>query len=133
MIVADTNIMAYLALPSPYTDLAIRLLRKSPEWAAPMLWRSEFRNVLALHMRKGLLTLPQALALQQQMEERMAGREFTPSSAKVLRLVEESACSAYDCEFVALAEELETHLITLDKKLLRSFPDKCVSLHDAVQ
>ncbi len=35
-----------------------------------------------------------------------------------------TGCSAYDCEFVALAIKLNTHLVTMDKKLLRAFP-KC--------
>lgn len=59
MIVVDTNIIAYLYLPHDCTDAAERLLIKQPEWAAPLLWRSEFRNVLALYLRKGVLTFDQ--------------------------------------------------------------------------
>ncbi len=52
MIVADSNIIAYLYLPSDYTGLAERLLEKDPYWVAPMLWRSELRNVLAAYLRR---------------------------------------------------------------------------------
>lgn len=57
MIVADTNLITYLLLPTPMTAAAETLYRDDPEWAAPLLWRSELRNVLALYLRKGLLPL----------------------------------------------------------------------------
>lgn len=52
----------------------------------------------------------------------MQGREFAPDTKDVLRLVEESHCSAYDCEFVALAHSLGVPLVTSDGKVLREFP-----------
>ena len=51
MIVVDTNVIAYLFLPGEYTPLAERLLQKDPDWVAPVLWRSELRNVFALYVR----------------------------------------------------------------------------------
>ena len=61
MIVVDTNIIAYLTLPSPYTDAAERLLQRDQDWIAPVIWRSEFRNVLATAMRQEVVSLEQAL------------------------------------------------------------------------
>jgi predicted nucleic acid-binding protein len=46
-----------------------------------------------------------------------------------MELVRHSDCSAYDCEFVALAMMLETKLFTMDKQLLRSFPEYAFPLH----
>ena len=46
MIVVDTNVIGYLFLSSDQSVLAERALQKDNEWAAPILWRSEFRNVL---------------------------------------------------------------------------------------
>jgi predicted nucleic acid-binding protein len=40
----------------------------------------------------------------------------------VLELVKESHCSAYDCEFVALAETLGVTVVTMDAKLIKAFP-----------
>ena len=40
----------------------------------------------------------------------------------ILDLVASSTCSAYDCEFVALAQELGVPLVTTDKQILRDFP-----------
>lgn len=132
MIVVDTNILAYFYLPTPETPLAERLLRADPEWAAPVLWRSEFRSVLALYLRKGLLDFDRAYALQREAEDLMAGREYHVDSYEVLRLVRESPCSAYDCEFVVLAEHLGCRLVTADRAVLRSFPSVAVSLRHAV-
>jgi predicted nucleic acid-binding protein len=52
MIVVDTNILAYLYLPTAFSEQAELLLMRQPKWIAPVLWRSEFRNVLALYLRK---------------------------------------------------------------------------------
>jgi predicted nucleic acid-binding protein len=132
VIVADTNVVAYLVLPSPHTALAERLFLADPEWVAPLLWRSEMRNVLALYLRKSLVTLEQAVALQQEAEEILRGREYEIGSDEVLDLVARSSCSAYDCEFVALARNLGVPLATMDRKLVAAFPDTAVLLGDAV-
>ena len=132
MIVVDTNVISYLYLPSNRSADAERLLIQQPEWVAPLLWRSELRNVLALYIRKGQLTFDQAYSIQSEAEMLLSGREFEIASFDVLRLVEKSNCSAYDCEFVALAMQLQTTLVTADKKLLNTFPEIALNLADAV-
>lgn len=123
MIVVDTNAIAALLLNSEATPAAEALLEQDPEWAAPILWRSEFRNVLVGYIRAGRLSRVDAVALAERAERLMQGREFPTSSRSVLSLAHESSCSAYDCEFVALAQDLIVPLYTRDKQLLRSFPD----------
>jgi len=44
-------------------------------------------------------------------------------SEDVLRLAASSGCSAYDCAFVAAAQQLGVPLITADQALLNAFPD----------
>jgi predicted nucleic acid-binding protein len=122
MIVVDSNVLAYLYLPSEFTASAELLLAKEPHWAAPTLWRSEFRNVLALYMRKKLLTLDEAYIIYTEAESLLAGSEFETPTLDVLRLIETSECSAYDCEFVSLAQQQKTVLVTQDKKVLKQFP-----------
>ena len=131
MIVVDSNVLAYLYLPGEFTEAAEVLLGREPEWAAPILWRSEFRNILAGYLRRKSLSFEQAVALQEEAEDLLAGREYEVDSKSVLELVRDSDCSAYDCEFVALAERLGTKLVTMDKKLLKAFPDRAVAL-DAI-
>jgi predicted nucleic acid-binding protein len=122
MIVVDTNVLAYLWLPGERTAHAERLLRTDPDWNAPLLWRSEFRNVLAGCLGRGDVSLQTALQIVDEAETQMRGREYSVPSAQVLARVEGSECSAYDCEFVVLAEELGVPLFTADEGLLRSFP-----------
>jgi predicted nucleic acid-binding protein len=124
----DTNVLAYLWLPGDRTAQAERLLRSDSDWNAPLLWRSEFRNVLAGSLRRGDVSLGTALQIADEAEGQMRGREFSVPSAQVLARVEASDCSAYDCEFVVLAEELGVKLVTSDEKLLRSFPRVAMKL-----
>ncbi len=132
MIVVDSNILAYLYLPSELSAQAEQLLAQEPHWAAPVLWRSELRNVLALYIRKEILTLEQAYAIQTEAEALLNGTEYEVPSLDVLRLVESSACSAYDCEFVALAKRLNVKLVTADKKVLKEFPTVAMTLAQAL-
>lgn len=122
MIVVDTNILAYLYLPTDLSASAESLLATDPDWAVPVLWRSEFRNILAGYMRRGSLSFEAGLAIQMEAESLIAGAEYEVSSRAVLELVRDSDCSAYDCEFVALARSLGVRLVTADKKLVRAFP-----------
>jgi len=130
MIVVDTNIIAYLYLPGDFTARAEGLLENDPEWAAPVLWRSEFRNILAGYMRRKSLHYEVARNLLREAESLMAGAEYEVDSSRVLELVRDSDCSAYDCEFVALAMSLGVTLVTMDTKLLRAFPKVAVALAD---
>ncbi len=133
MIVADTNIISYLLLPTPYSDSVDKLYKLDSEWVAPTLWKSEFRNVLALYLRKKIITFEQALQLQETAESTMANNEFDVSSAQVLSLVAKSNCSSYDCEFVALAQHLNISLVTQDKKVLREFSSISISVSDFIK
>ena len=129
MIVVDTNVLAYLLLPGPKTSLAEALLLDHPQWAAPPLWRSEWRNVLATYLRRDLLNLPAALALVQKAEAILSAHEEPVSSEQVLTLASSSRCSAYDCEFVAAAQQLGVPLVTEDQKILAAFPVEARPLH----
>ena len=128
MIVVDSNVVAYLYLPGEHTENAERLLARDSDWAVPLLWRSEFRNILAGCLRRKLLTFSASLDLQAEAESLLAGAEHDVDSRFVLELVRDSTCSAYDCEHVALAMTLGVKLVTMDAKLRRAFPALTVSL-----
>ena len=127
MIVADTNIIAYLFLESEHTQKARQWLAMDSEWHVPPLWQSEFMNILALYMRKELLTLKQAIAIQEQAASRLSQYEHQPLAKDVLTLAKQSGGTAYDCEFVATARALGCSLLTADKPLLRAFPNITVA------
>jgi predicted nucleic acid-binding protein len=106
---------------------------KDADWIVPLLWRSEFRNALAGAIRQNLITLGVAREIIDTAESHFITREFVVSSHSVLDLVANSTCSAYDCEFVALAEEQQVPLITLDRQILHEFPEVAISLNKFVR
>jgi predicted nucleic acid-binding protein len=128
VIVVDTNVLAHLYLPTEHTADAEALLQRDPDWAAPLLWRSEFRSVLAGYMRRKAVTFDEARKLQAEAESLLAGNEFEVDSPRVLELVRDSDCSAYDCEFVALAMGLGVKLVTHDARLRKAFPKHTLPL-----
>ena len=128
MIVVDTNIVAYLYLESELTTRAEALLASDPEWAVPVLWRSEFRNILAGALRRKALSFDEVRNVLTEAESLLAGCEHEVGSQQVLELVRDSNCSAYDCEFIALATQMNVKLVTMDGKLLKAFPKLAVPL-----
>ena len=130
MITVDTNIICYRWMHSNQSAPLDQVLLKDPDWIAPLLWRSEFRNVLAGAMRNRRISPDNALDILERAEASMLGREFLVSSRTILRLVQSSRCSAYDCEFVALAQEQGVSLLTADRQILRAFPKLTVSLEN---
>ena len=128
MIVVDTNIIAYLYLQGGYSKQAEELLLADADWAAPILWRSEFQNVLALYIRIGVLSVADALSIMHEARRQMEGKEYDVAPSLVLHLVGKSTCSAYDCEFVALARNLAVPLVTADQQILKQFPQLAVSI-----
>ena len=122
MIVVDTNVIGYLFLSSERFDQAEQVLVKDPHWAAPLLWKSELRNVLATYVNQTLICLEDAIQIISEAENLMQDSKYEIASDQVLRLAKQSRCSAYDCEFVALAMALNVPLVTVDKKVLAQFP-----------
>ncbi len=132
MIVADTNLIVYLFINGDKTPLAQEVLTKDPHWIVPPLWQSEFRNVLAGYIRRGM-KLAQAKRIMEEALSTFGGREVAPSSENILDLIAKSDCSAYDCEFIALAAQLNVPLVTADRQLLSQFPKSAKSLEDFVK
>ena len=132
MIVVDTNIICYFYLEEQYAEQTNKLLQLDPDWIVPVLWHSEFMNVLALYLQKKLLTFDKALEILAAAEYQMQDNEFMPSSISIMQLVNTSNCSAYDCEFVALAQEMNLNLLTADKRILKEFPKTAISLTDFI-
>jgi predicted nucleic acid-binding protein len=128
LIVADTNLIVYFLLEGSFTREARAVYQKDPEWIAPLLWRSEFRNVLIQSLRHRLLGLDEILRVMSRAEALMKGNGYQIDSSRVLRLAAESGCSAYDCEFVALAVDLNVPLVTSDEALIRKFKPTAVSM-----
>ncbi len=127
MIVVDSNIIAYLMIPSDRTKEIEKLLLKDSEWIAPLLWRSEFRNILTLYMKQSQMSLILAEQTIARAENLLSEREYGVLSSDVLALTYEKSLSAYDAEYVVLAINFGVPLITVDKKLLKEASEYAVS------
>jgi predicted nucleic acid-binding protein len=127
MIVADTNLLIYLYVQGQRTEESEAVLQRDALWAVPLLWRSEFRNSLIGLVRAHALHLDDALTMIDEAERWLTGREYSVLSRQVLTLASRSGCSAYDCEFVALAQDLEVPLVTTDRQVLRAFTTVAIS------
>lgn len=128
MIAVDANILAYLSLPGEFAQLANAAYEKDLHWIAPLLWQSEFRNILAAYLRRNLIDLKTAHRSMDYMLDLMRQTEFAVPSSHVLDLVVSSKCSSYDCEYVALAQQYDVPLVTMDKQILQQFPKVAIRL-----
>ncbi len=82
---------------------------------------------MTVFARRGDLSFDRALAAAELAESLMVGAEFAVASAPVLELARDSGCSAYDCEFVALARQERIPLLTTDLRILDAFPKEALS------
>lgn len=128
MIVVDSNVVAYYWINGPLTATARQVWKKDADWHVPLLWRSELRSILTGYLRDGTLDATQIAQVMAAAEATFADREHLVSSEKVFAIVGESKLSAYDAEFVALAEVLAVPLVTADKAVLRAFPDRALTM-----
>jgi len=133
VICVDTNIICYRYMASPFSAAADAAWAKDPDWIVPILWRSEFRNAMARSIRQRSLTVEEASAIANLAEATLDRKEFTISTSAVLQLVSRSNCSAYDCEFVALAHANGVRLLTIDRQILHEFTEVAVSLNKFVR
>ena len=130
MIVVDNDVISYFWLEAGRTEAARRARERDADWHAPRLWRSEFRNVLYQHIAHRGLPLADALRIVETVEADMEGATYSVASTDVLKLAEGAGHPTYDCEYVALAQELSVTLVTGDQAVVDLFPDTAVLLED---
>jgi predicted nucleic acid-binding protein len=132
MIVVDNDVISYfwIRMDTERAPLAQDVRARDPDWVAPRVWRSEFRNVLRSYMAGDYMTLAEAVEYARMAEEDLHGSTRPVSTRRVLQLVDETDHSAYDCEYVALAQELGVTLVTGDRAVADLFPDTAVLLED---
>ena len=130
MIVADTNLISYLLIDGEQTESARKVWNRDPDWAMPLLWRSEFLNVLVVARRAGALDRQQVVETWRRSTLFMNATELEPDGGKVLDIALDRGVSAYDAQFVAVATELKVPLVTADKRILARCDDIAVSIKD---
>jgi predicted nucleic acid-binding protein len=119
MIVADTNLIAYLLIPGDQTNLVQQFYLVEPEWLAPLLWRSELINVVTTYIRLGRLEKAIGIEIVRRAEQLMEGNSYLVGADDILAVAARTGCSGYDSEFISLAENLNLPLVTFDKRILQ--------------
>jgi predicted nucleic acid-binding protein len=130
MIVSDTNLVAYLVIAGAHTSVARAVYCKDAHWVLPPLWRSEFLSVLAVAVRAKALTEAQGRAAWRSATDTFGASEREPNALLALSLAIQTGISAYDAQFVALAQALGTVLVTADRQLVRRCPESAVLMTD---
>ena len=124
MIVVDTNVIHDCWVRGQNTEVAQAVRRKGPDWHAPIFWRSELCNVLTAYLRRRLMSRIQIAEILRIADRAFVESEHIVGDDLVLDVVESSALTAYDAEFVALADALSVPLVTADKAVLKAFPNR---------
>jgi predicted nucleic acid-binding protein len=58
-----------------------------------------------------------------------SGKLYHRSTRQIINF----CCSAYDCEFVALVQDIGVPLVTVDRQVLRAFPNVAISLDEFIE
>ena len=128
MIVADTNLIAYLLIAGPFSAAAQRVWDRDSHWISPLIWHSELLNVLATSVREGHMAKEKAQEVWAHAPAFIRDAEVPP--LEVLDLSISSRFATFDCFYVVLARKFNASLVTADKKLLQRFNDVAVSIED---
>ena len=126
MIVVDTNLLAYLLLPTTHAVQAAAVLLKDPDWVAPALIHSEFRNVLleAVHPQGDRNQRCPCPAGPGDGGYHRAGRRGGRPGDAVLGARERM--QHLRLRIRELARTLRAPLVTADRLVLGAFPDTAV-------
>jgi predicted nucleic acid-binding protein len=128
VIVADANILIYLMAQLAQSDLALQAYQRDPDWVAPDIWRHEFANVLVTFVRTGALDLHRAIRLMEEAEEAMDRHTFSMDLRESMALANRLGLSAYDAQYVLLAQNLGVLCVTEDQRILARAKGTAVSL-----
>jgi len=130
MIVADATLIIHFSMPGSKTEHAEAVRRKDPTWAAPPLWEYEVLNVIWTYVHFKDLPLTQALEHWEVAQDLIGERTYQMAPTEVLRLAAQSGHSAYDCQYVAVAQQLDAWFVTSDADVLATFPETAISPDD---
>ncbi|MDD5309824.1 MAG: type II toxin-antitoxin system VapC family toxin [Deltaproteobacteria bacterium] len=130
MIVADTNLVAYLVIDGERTEAARRVRMRDADWRLPPLWRSEFLNVLATSVRASVIDQDAALRAWEIALDLFGSCEAEPGGTEVLKTALRYGISAYDAQFARLAEHLGVTLVSGDKRLCGACASFAVSIEE---
>jgi predicted nucleic acid-binding protein len=133
VIVVDAHVVVYSVVESEDSASARRVALKDPKWLVPPLWRYEVTSALASFVRNRVMTRDDAVRALAEAAELVAGRESPVDQARALRAALDFGISAYDAQYIALAQERAIACVTSDGPLARRAVGVAVLLNEFVQ
>lgn len=133
MIIVDTCIIVYLFNESDLTHFAFEVLDIDPHWFVPTLWQEEYANLIAKTAK--LLKVADNEVVDNFLKtfEQIQPRSKKVDVIEALKLSLKMDISVYDAHFIVLAAEMNTHLITEDRELIKKCPDIAISLKNYIK
>lgn len=130
-IVIDASVALKWVFEEPGTEPALALRGK--QLIAPAIWLAEAANALWRHVKLGETTAAEALARMDELAEApVATLPIEPHVARALTLATELSHPVYDCLYLALAINYDTHVITDDRRFAAAVTNR-PDLADRVQ
>jgi predicted nucleic acid-binding protein len=128
MIVVDANVVAHFFIEGAKTAQARKVRERDSHWIVPEIWRHEFLNILVSSCLFAKLPRSTASRVWSDAEELLRGSIYEPGMKDVLSVAVERSTTAYDAEYVVLAQAKGVKCVTEDVPLLKAFPQTAVSM-----
>ncbi len=132
MIVVDANVLAYSIIEGSLTPLALQVRDRDPYWRLPSLWRHEILNIFTTYVRQGGLTKEKAAKALEDVYAHFLPNEVELGPIETLEIALHYKISAYDAQYVLLAQQLGVPCVTEDRALRRATPGLTVSMENFV-
>jgi predicted nucleic acid-binding protein len=132
VLIIDTNVLAYLLIEGDYTAAARSLHRHDGDWRSEAFIMVEFTNVLTASIAARRMDLVLAQRFLADATTLLQGKLTSIPHASVLALAVQYHVTAYDACFLALAQQLNSRLVTEDTKLRAAASRLTQSLAEAL-
>ncbi len=132
MIVVDANVLAYSIIEGTLTPLALQVRKRDPHWRLPGIWRHEILNIFTTYVRQGGLAKEKAVKGLEDVYAHILPNEVELGPVETLDIALHHKISAYDAQYVLLAQKLGVPCVTEDRALRRATPHLTVSMESFV-
>jgi predicted nucleic acid-binding protein len=124
-LVVDANVVIKWHVTEVHTDAALRLLRDdAPELHVPDLVFPEVGNILWKKVRRGDLTEDEARGIGRLVAAApLVAHSSAPLLEAALEIAMPTGRTVYDSQYVALAMQMQSRLVTADEELHNALKD----------
>jgi predicted nucleic acid-binding protein len=133
VIVVDANIVVGSVVDSDVSSKARRVASRDRAWILPPLWLYETTSSITTLVRAGALTAELARTALADARQLASDREVPVDQVDVLRVAIRFGISAYDAQYIALAEQYGVRCVTNDRELARRAPMLAVLMSEYLE